>query len=72
MPKLKVRIAVAVDPSTLDWNSCGWGGRKTEPSDKDKMIIAVDTLNSGEQRYFIEAELDVNPPAVVAGSVIDA
>lgn len=37
MSKVKVRIAVAVDPSG-DWNSSGWGGS----SDDDKTGLAMD------------------------------
>lgn len=54
MPKVKVRVAVGVD-NTGDWNAYGTKNAK----DKDMMGIAVETLEYGEARYFIEAELDV-------------
>ena len=69
MPIVKVRIAVAVDPKTLEWNSSGWGGgRSKQPTDGDKMGSAVEILNDGEQRFWVEAEVFVKPadePAVI-------
>lgn len=62
MAKVKVRIAVAVTPEG-EWNACGW----SEASDDDKMGICVDSLASGEKRYWLEAELDApETPAVQA------
>lgn len=52
--KVTVRIAVAVDPSG-DWNSSGWGSA----SDTQKMDLAVETVGSGERRYWLTAELEV-------------
>lgn len=70
MKKLKVRIAVAVDPETLEWNSCGWG----EPGGKDvsdikKMNSAVDLLPDGEQKFWVEAEICVSDTPSFIGSV---
>lgn len=62
--KVKVRIAVAVDPSG-DWNSAGW----ESGSDDDKMGIACETVASGEARYWLEAELDIPTATVVEASV---
>lgn len=64
MPKVKVRIAVAVDPSG-DWNCAGW----SSGSDDDKMGIACETVAHGERRYWLEAELDV-PEAVVVDATV--
>ena len=54
MKNVKIRIAVAIDPSG-EWNSCGYSGS----SDKDKMDICVDPLVEGEARYWLEADLMV-------------
>lgn len=64
MPKVKVRIAVAVDAGG-DWNSAGWASG----SDDDKMGIACETVANGEARYWLEAELDV-PNAVVVEATV--
>ena len=69
MPKLKVRIAVAVDPHTLEWNCCGFGGGNSEPKDTEKMSFARDPLPDGEQRFWVEAEIEVAPVQVVNGVV---
>lgn len=65
MATVKVRIAVAVTPEG-DWNACGWSGTA---SDDDKMSICVDSLASGEKRYWLEAELEVPSVDVVQSSV---
>jgi len=54
MAKVKVRVAVAVD-HTGDWNAYGTKNGK----DKEMMGIAVETVEDGEARYFLEAELDL-------------
>lgn len=65
MATVKVRIAVAVTPEG-DWSACGWSGTA---SDDDKMSICVDSLASGEKRYWLEAELEVPSVDVVQSSV---
>ena len=65
MATVKVRIAVAVTPEG-DWNACGWSGTA---SDDDKMSICVDSLASGEKRYWLEAELEAPSVDVVQSSV---
>ena len=67
MTTLKVRIALAVNPETMEWNSSGWGGGDREPSDKEKMDMAIEVLPEGERRFFIDAEIDVKPTSVIAG-----
>ena len=67
--KIKIRIAVAVAPNG-EWNSSGWGRPEKEVSDKDKMDIAVEPLDSGEAQYFIEAEVDVPKETTIQGTVI--
>jgi len=64
MAKVKVRVAVAVD-HTGDWNSCGSKNMK----DKEAMSIASETVEEGEARYFLEAELDIPEHAVVQAKV---
>lgn len=65
MKKVKVRIAVAVDPKG-HWNSTGWWGG----SDGDKMALAVDSVEDGEARYWVEVELDLPTPATVLDAVV--
>ena len=64
MATVKVRIAVAVTPEG-EWNACGWSGSE---SDDDKMSICVDSLASGEKRYWLEAELEVPSADTVQAS----
>ena len=55
MAKVKVRIAVAVDRQG-NWNSCGWSGC----GDVGEMFqICVETIESGEARYILTADLDL-------------
>jgi hypothetical protein len=67
MASVKVRIAVAVDPDG-DWNSCGWKDGKAA----DAMSICVDTLASGEARYWLEAELPIPEIATIQAAVSEA
>lgn len=67
--KIKVRIALAVDPNTLEWNSAGWGGQEDNPSDKQKMDMAVELIDEGERQYWIEAEIDVKPIETIQAAV---
>lgn len=68
---MKIRIAVAVDP-TGTWNACGWGGPKSNATDKDKMGLAVEGVGDGERRFWIEAEVPDPGPAAVLPSKITA
>lgn len=65
MGKVKVRIAVAVDP-TGDWNAYGY---KHIRSDADMMAIACEVLSTGEARYFLEAELDIPEQKTIVATV---
>ncbi len=68
--KVKVRVAVAVDPNGY-WNAAGWGGgHRGEPNDQQKMEIAVECVEDGEARYWLEAEVEVPDVPVVAAAVI--
>ena len=68
MATVKVRIAVAVTPEG-EWNACGWSGAE---SDDYKMSVCVDSLASGEKRYWLEVELEVPSVDVVQASVTAA
>lgn len=59
-----VRIAVAVDPKGA-WNCCGGHGMP----DDDAMNFAVDPLESGEARYWIETELALPTVPTVGATV---
>jgi hypothetical protein len=71
MKTLKVRIAVAVNPKTMEWNSAGWK-LSGDVSDEDKMEFAVEPLPEVEQRFWIEAELPIVEPDVIIGKVSNA
>ena len=51
---IKVRIAVAVDP-TGGWASGGFSNAAPNTA----MDIAIECLQPGERRYWLEAELEV-------------
>lgn len=69
MKKIKVRIAACVDP-TGKWNVCGWGDANEKPvSDDELMGNAIDVMEEGENRYWLEAELEIPEPSV---NVIEA
>lgn len=54
MSTVKVKIAVVVDPQG-HWVSAGWAGTR----DRDLMDTAIDSVRSGEARYWITAELEI-------------
>lgn len=60
---VKIRIAVAVDPSG-DWYALGY----PEPSDHIHGDCS-EALQEGESRYWVTAELAVPEVAEVAGQV---
>lgn len=64
MKTVKVRIAVAVDPKGA-WNASGWSGA----TNKVAMDCAVDVVESGEARYWLEAELPIPEPQEVQAVV---
>lgn len=70
MKKVKVRIAVAVDPEG-DWNACGWSIDGKKQPDSEITMIARETVAEGERIYFLEAELDVPEPIVVTPTVAE-
>jgi len=62
--KVKVRIAVAVDPEG-EWGSAGWYSDNPD-YDQDAMNCALESIGIGERRYWIEAMLDIPQPETVA------
>lgn len=65
MATVRVRIAVAVDVQG-DWNSCGWKGG----DDKEAMKICCETLEAGEARYWLEADLPIPEHATIHADVM--
>ena len=65
MPTVSVRIAVAVDANG-DWNAVGFSGAR---SDAEKMGLCVETLQDGEARYWLEAELAIPDAPTVQADV---
>lgn len=59
--KVKIRIAVAVHPDG-SWNCAGWA----DAEDKEMMDLAIDPLEAGETRYYINAELEAIEPRDVS------
>lgn len=69
MATVKVRIAVAVAPNG-EWNAMGWSSG--EASDSEKMSLCIETIDPGEARYWLEAELDVPEAPTVQANVTAA
>ena len=67
MATVKVKIAVAVDPTGL-W--CAHGA--TEISDDDAFDTPVECVGFGEARYWVTAELAIPEPTTVEGVVAEA
>jgi len=65
--KVRVRIAVAVDAKG-NWNAAGWG--RPVAKEQEAMDIAVDGVDDGEVRYWVEADLIVPRERIVSGNVI--
>lgn len=67
--KIKVRIALAVDGSGK-WNACGFGGPESTTQDLEKMDLAVEGVDDGEARYWLEAEVDLPSGATSVDAVV--
>lgn len=65
MKTVKVRIAVAVEPTGY-WVASG------EKGSSGSMDVVVDCVKSGEARYWVTAELQVPEAKEVAGIVKSA
>lgn len=61
MKTVKVRIAVAVDPSG-QWTAAGW------PNMEHVDMCAVDDLGPGESYFWVEAELPIPEITTVEGT----
>lgn len=67
MKTVKVRVAVAVDP-TGKWNASGWNADNGEPVE-DAMDIAIEGVGEGATRYWLEAELPVPEVQTVTAKI---
>jgi hypothetical protein len=67
MKTIKVRVAVAIDPSGK-WNALGWSGE----CDYVIMRDCVEHLEEGEARYWLEAELPIPEVPVIGAEVTTA
>lgn len=67
MKTIKVRIALAVDRNG-DWGATGWSTKSdAKQYEADTFCVAAENLETGEARYWIEAEVHV--PDRVVGTV---
>lgn len=66
--KVKVRIFVAVDPRGM-WAASGWSREDGTVDDEAVMDMALDLIDPGEARYWVEAELPLPSVPVVEGEV---
>lgn len=74
MKTVKVRIAVAVDRKG-DWSSAGWNTSYDDARyARDAFGSAVENLDEGEARYWLEAELPIpeDSATVVQATVLPA
>jgi hypothetical protein len=67
MAKVKVRVAVAVDPQG-DWASSGFSGQ----DEAEAHSYCTDHIQPGESRYWLEAEVDIPEPVTVQAEVTPA
>ena len=63
---VKVRIAVSVDPAGA-WSSAGWSWSGSDSEDFHSYTI--DSLEPGENRYWLEAELEVPETKTITAQV---
>lgn len=62
---IKVRIAVSVDCKG-EWSASGWSSTSTE----DFHAYTIDSLEPGENRYWLEAELKVPETKTISAHVV--
>lgn len=67
MAKVRVRVAVAVGPDGK-WNATGWSGAC---DDGEVMSLAIDSVEGGERRYWLEAWLEIPEIPTVEASVTE-
>ncbi len=68
MKTVKVRVAVAVDPSGK-WSAAGWS-REGTPDEGAAMDLVLESVDEGEARYWIEAELPLPGTVTFKGEVL--
>lgn len=67
--KVRVRIAVAVDP-TGHWSANGWS-HNGENNDEEALDSCQSEVGNGAVMYFVESDLDIpDRPKVVSGATI--
>jgi hypothetical protein len=69
--KVKVRIAVAVDADGK-WAASGWGTQAYSTTRDLPMEIAIEGVEAGENRYWVEAELEIPETKTIQGEVQEA
>ena len=62
---IKVRVAVSVDCNG-DWSASGWSSTSPE----DFHGYTIDSLEPGENRYWLEAELQIPETKTIAAYAI--
>lgn len=63
---IRVRIAIAISPDE-SWAAYGYWDAKTDKDIKDGLFI--DGIADGEQVHWIEADVPVPAPQIIAGEV---
>ena len=71
MKTVKVKIAVAVDP-TGKWSASGWSMQNGEPAEREAMDIAIDGVDEGEVGYWLEAEVPIPETEIISAKVLPA
>jgi hypothetical protein len=64
---VKVKIAVSVDHNG-EWSSAGWNTANPE----ELHSYTIDSLEPGERRYWMEAELELPAPTTVKPIITEA
>ena len=67
MKTIKIKIAVAVDTNGK-WAASGWGV-DDKPTLDTPMNVAVEGVEPGEHRYWVEAEVQVPETSAIQGEV---
>ncbi len=68
MKTVKVRVAVAVDPSGK-WSAAGWSREDGTPDEGAAMDVVLESVDEGEARYWIEAELPLPGTVTFKGEI---
>lgn len=70
-PSVRVRIAVAVDPQG-NWCASGWKVASEDAATREAMDVAVDAVEAGEARYWVEATLPIPVTRTVQADTTEA